>query len=402
MRIPKATARRPTAWPTRPAPRRPSVRPRNSRPSNSSGRQPVHVPPLMSSAPSTTRRAQARIRAHVRSAVASVSTSGVCVTFTPRISAATTSTLSCPTPQVAMTFNLGRCLSSVPPIQRDKSGTTATYSPRGVGCSAGTQVTSSPARCSGSSRGWSSAAMRTGCPTTAAASPAARNRPPHALDELPVVLRRVLAPERVRGGRRASVGPPERREAARRLTGGIASAQGDLFLVPRRRAAPRRVGRELRDRVLVALILRGCRERRGLLPFELQHQALCRAPRVHRDPTALPDLGRFLRRRFAREREQQRAGGEPTLRPAHQGLQVKGDGMERKPPMSGACTRSTQRTGWDSNPRYPCGHTGFRDRPFQPLTHLSTDRVGFEPTKRLPVYTLSRRVPSAARPPILV
>src|SRR5213594_3315586 len=29
-----------------------------------------------------------------------------------------------------------------------------------------------------------------------------------------------------------------------------------------------------------------------------------------------------------------------------------------------------------------------------------TDRVGFEPTKRLPVYTLSRRVPSATRPPI--
>src|SRR5439155_8955941 len=30
----------------------------------------------------------------------------------------------------------------------------------------------------------------------------------------------------------------------------------------------------------------------------------------------------------------------------------------------------------------------------------TTDGVGFEPTKRLPVYTLSRRVPSAARPPI--
>src|SRR6266480_6837736 len=30
----------------------------------------------------------------------------------------------------------------------------------------------------------------------------------------------------------------------------------------------------------------------------------------------------------------------------------------------------------------------------------ATDRVGFEPTKRLPVYALSRRVPSAARPPI--
>src|SRR5213079_3327148 len=34
---------------------------------------------------------------------------------------------------------------------------------------------------------------------------------------------------------------------------------------------------------------------------------------------------------------------------------------------------SWERTGWDSNPRYPCGHTGFRDRPFQPLTHLSSN-----------------------------
>src|SRR2546426_10374925 len=34
------------------------------------------------------------------------------------------------------------------------------------------------------------------------------------------------------------------------------------------------------------------------------------------------------------------------------------------------------------------------------LRLVVTDRVGFEPTKRLPVYTLSRRVPSAARPPI--
>ena len=29
------------------------------------------------------------------------------------------------------------------------------------------------------------------------------------------------------------------------------------------------------------------------------------------------------------------------------------------------------RTGWDSNPRYPCGYTGFRDRRLQPLGHLS-------------------------------
>ena len=30
-----------------------------------------------------------------------------------------------------------------------------------------------------------------------------------------------------------------------------------------------------------------------------------------------------------------------------------------------------QRTGWDSNPRYRCRYTGFRDRLLQPLGHLS-------------------------------
>jgi hypothetical protein len=29
------------------------------------------------------------------------------------------------------------------------------------------------------------------------------------------------------------------------------------------------------------------------------------------------------------------------------------------------------RRGWDSNPRYPYGYNGFRDRPIQPLSHLS-------------------------------
>src|SRR2546426_373384 len=51
---------------------------------------------------------------------------GVFVTLMPRSSAATTSTLSCPTAQLAMILSLGRCLSSVPPTQRDKSGTIAT------------------------------------------------------------------------------------------------------------------------------------------------------------------------------------------------------------------------------------------------------------------------------------
>src|SRR5207249_4198669 len=81
---------------------------------------------LTSSVPATTRRAQARMSAHVRSAVASVRTSGVLVTLTPRSSAATTSTLSCPTAQLATILSLGRYLSSVPPTQRDSSGTMAT------------------------------------------------------------------------------------------------------------------------------------------------------------------------------------------------------------------------------------------------------------------------------------
>jgi bleomycin resistance family protein len=29
------------------------------------------------------------------------------------------------------------------------------------------------------------------------------------------------------------------------------------------------------------------------------------------------------------------------------------------------------RRGWDSNPRYPFGYNGFRDRPLQPLAYLS-------------------------------
>ena len=29
--------------------------------------------------------------------------------------------------------------------------------------------------------------------------------------------------------------------------------------------------------------------------------------------------------------------------------------------------------GWDSNPRYSCPYSGFRDRPIRPLWHLSAD-----------------------------
>src|SRR5690348_18363705 len=41
----------------------------------------------------------------------------------------------------------------------------------------------------------------------------------------------------------------------------------------------------------------------------------------------------------------------------------------------GSKRRVTERTGRDSNPRYPYGHTGFRDRRLQPLGHLSNERT---------------------------
>ena len=93
--------------------------------------------------------------------VASVSTPGVLVTITPRISAATTSTLLYPTATLATMRSFGRCLSSVPPTQRESSGTSATKSPLGVGSSAESHVTSRPANSEGSRRLFSSAATST-------------------------------------------------------------------------------------------------------------------------------------------------------------------------------------------------------------------------------------------------
>ena len=50
----------------------------------------------------------------------------------------------------------------------------------------------------------------------------------------------------------------------------------------------------------------------------------------------------------------------------------------------------TSRTGRDSNPRNPCGFTGFRDRLLQPLGHLSQPRVPLQP------HVLNRRVSDGA------
>ena len=48
--------------------------------------------------------------------------------------------------------------------------------------------------------------------------------------------------------------------------------------------------------------------------------------------------------------------------------------LQEKPEMIGVDNESgadDKRRGRDSNPRYPCGQIGFRDRRIQPLCHLS-------------------------------
>ena len=86
-------ARRATARPMRPMPMRPSVLPCTCVASMCVGRQPVHFPPRTSRSPSPARRAVASISVSARSAVSSVSTSGVFVTTTPFAFAAATSML---------------------------------------------------------------------------------------------------------------------------------------------------------------------------------------------------------------------------------------------------------------------------------------------------------------------
>src|SRR5205807_2064468 len=189
-------------------------------------------------------------------------------------------------------------------------------------------------------------------------------------DLLPV-LRRVVPPDRILRGRGAGFRPAIPHEATRHVTRGILRTFSDFLLVPRRLGAPRRVGVQLRDRVLLLLVRGGRGEGRGLRPLVLQHQTLCRALGVHGYPAALPYFGGLLGGRLeAAEGGCGDRGGEPGLRPAHSCSLLCVCASVRLLPL---LFTSLTRTGWDSNPRYPCGHTGFRDRPFQPLTHLSTN-----------------------------
>ena len=87
-------------------PRMPSRRPLTSVPSNCVGAQPDQVPARTIRSPSPARRAAARISSIAHSAVATLSTSGVFTTASPRARAAATSMWSNPTLNVPSTRTL--------------------------------------------------------------------------------------------------------------------------------------------------------------------------------------------------------------------------------------------------------------------------------------------------------
>ena len=58
--------------------------------------------------------------------------------------------------------------------------------------------------------------------------------------------------------------------------------------------------------------------------------------------------------------------------------------------MSAFARRSGElrRRGWDSNPRYPCGHDSFQDCYLQPLGHLSSIGIENEAFGESPVISI--------------
>src|SRR3989442_13367814 len=186
--------------------------------------------------------------------------------------------------------------------------------------------------------------------------------------ELLTVLRRGGAPQRVvrRLGPRRS--PGEAQQTAGHVARGVGGALLDLLAMPRRVGPPAGIRAELRRAVLLVLEPRSRGVRLIPVPLVLQHETLRLTFGVHGDLAATADLPELPRLRLAAARNGEREEHSKTkLRPAHRSLRVGDTTIGR------ARSRDVLRTGWDSNPRYPCGHTGFRDRPFQPLTHLSND-----------------------------
>ena len=103
-RMPKAWARFATSPPMRPKPTTPRVFLKSSMPEKLFR---SHWPAFMEAAACGTGRAPHRIWVNVSSAVAMVLPEGVFMTMTPRSVAASTSTLSTPTPARPTTFNSG-------------------------------------------------------------------------------------------------------------------------------------------------------------------------------------------------------------------------------------------------------------------------------------------------------
>src|SRR4051794_16257317 len=131
----------------------PSVAPARSAPRSPAGSHVFHSPPRTAAAPGTIRRARASRSANARSAVASVSTSGVLPTGIPRAAAASTSMLSVPTAMFAIARRRGAASStaastrSVTSVRRPStSRARATRSSWAGGMSPGHSSTSCSAR----------------------------------------------------------------------------------------------------------------------------------------------------------------------------------------------------------------------------------------------------------------
>jgi hypothetical protein len=106
-------------------------------------------------------------------------------------------------------------------------------------------------------------------------------------------------------------------------------------------------------------------------------------------PTAPPRLARYL---APRQRCQVETSG------GADGLSGEPEAQTEEwnnPADSAGLCGEIKRRGRDSNPRYPYGHTGFRDRPNQPLWHLSsglfhTARAGADAQIRLRIRLSGR------------
>ncbi len=118
MRMSKPRARRATACPMRPMPTMPSVRPLGWIPRLSGMPNGLRQPSRMMARYSAPRRQAARISRKARSAVLSVSTSGVLVTMSPRAFAAATSMWSVPALGLAMIRTLSGNAASFSPVRR--------------------------------------------------------------------------------------------------------------------------------------------------------------------------------------------------------------------------------------------------------------------------------------------